>query len=92
MAKKYVFMIKDELGDEARAHGTYFLDKVHEFPSFDWEDEAMVAAFEAWKYNLTKKGQEEWEATFGPECKVFLERLASDMSLSEMVALGWGEL
>lgn len=89
---KYVFMTRDELGDETRAHGTEFLSGVHEFPRFDPEDEAMVAAFEAWKCNLTAKGQEEWEATFGPECKVFLERLASDMSLSEMVALGWGEL
>lgn len=89
---KYVFMVRDELGDDHRAFGTEFLSGVHEFPSFDWEDEAMVDAFEAWKSNLTTRGQEEWESTFGPESKVFLERLASDMSLSEMVALGWGEL
>lgn len=89
---KYIFMIRDELGDEVRAHGTEFLSGVHEFPSFDWEDDAMVAAFMAWKSSLTRRGQEEWEATYGAESTVFLERLASDMSLSEMAALGWGEL
>ena len=92
MAKKYVFMTRDELGDEARAYGTEFLSGVHEFPSFDPGDEAMCEAFEAWRRNLVERGQKEWESVFGPESKVFLERLASDMSLSEMVALGWGEL
>lgn len=89
---KYVFMGRDELGDEFRAHGTEFLEGVHEFPHYDLEDEAMDAAFEAWKRSLTEKGQKEWKATFGPECRFFLDRLVSDMSLSEMVALGWGEL
>lgn len=74
MVKRYVFMIKDELGCERRAHGTEFLSGVHDFPSFDREDKAMQAAFEAWKDSLLERGQKEWETTFGPECKVFLER------------------
>lgn len=89
---KYVFMVRDELGDECRAFGTEFLSGVHEFPRFDPEDEAMSEAFVAWKSNLVRRGQQDWESTFGPESKIFLERLASDMTLSEMVALGWGEL
>lgn len=92
MAKKYVFMVKDELGGEHRAFGTRFLSIVHEFPSFDPEDDAMCEAFEAWRRNLVERGQKDWESTFGPESTIFLERLASDMNLSEMVAAGWGEL
>lgn len=89
---KYIFMIKDELGDELRAYGSEFLSGVYEFPHFDPEDEAMSEAFVAWKSNLVRRGQQDWESRFGPESKVFLERLASDMSLSEMIEAGWGEL
>ena len=92
MAKKYIFMVRDELGDEFRAYGSEFLSGVHEFPSFDEDDEAMYAAFKSWRFNLVTRAQRSWASTHGPECEVFLERLASDMSLSEMIALGWGEL
>lgn len=93
MSKKYVFMVRNEVGEEHRAYGTRLLSVVHAFPDFDPEyDEAMCEAFEAWRRNLTERGQKDWESVFGPESTIFLERLASDMSLSEMVALGWGEL
>lgn len=77
---KYIFMTRDELGDEIRAHGTEFLSGVHEFPSFDPEDDAMWEAFEAWRRNLVERGQKDWESIFGPESTIFLERLASDMT------------
>ena len=92
MAKNYVFMVRDELGDEHRAFGTRLLSVTHGFPDFDPEDDAMCEAFAAWRRNLTERGQKDWESVFGPESEVFLERLTSDMSLSEMVAAGWGEL
>lgn len=42
---KYIFMRRDELGDEIRAHGTPFLEAEHEFPNFDRDDECMYDAF-----------------------------------------------
>lgn len=89
---RYVVMVKDELGDEHRAFGSEFLEAKHSFPSFDEEDEAMQVALEAWKTSIEDRAQSEWNETFGPESRVFLERDHSDMSLREMAALGWGEL
>lgn len=88
----YIFMRRDELGDKQRAFGTQFLSGVHVFPSFSEDDEAMCEAFEAWRRSLVERGQAEWEATFGPESRIFLERLVSDMSPWEMAQLGLGEL
>lgn len=88
---KFVVMFKDECGDEHRAYGTEFLSAVHEFPSFDADDDAMVAAFFAWQSNIETRAQAEWEAHFGPECRLFIERLHSDISLSEWYAMGYGD-
>ena len=81
---KYVVMVKDELGDDFRAYGTPFLEAEHEFPSFEEDNEAMCDAFYAWVSSIEERAQLEWEQVFGPECRVFLERKASDYSLSEL--------
>lgn len=90
--KKYVFMRRDELGDEVRAHGTDFLADVHSFPAFDEEDEAMFSAFCAWKDALEERGQREWEEHFGPESRIFLEEEYSskfnNMGLSDLEIYG----
>lgn len=87
---KFVFMITDECGDDSRAYGSSFLESVHEFPAFDADDEAMQAAFDAWKLSLVTKAQEEWNHIYGPESRIFLERLYSDMSMGDWRRLGYG--
>lgn len=87
---KYLVMYVDECGDEHRAHGTEFLEGVHEFPSYDEDDAAMWSAFLAWEASITERAQCEWEEVFGPECRVFLERDYSDMSLSDWARAGFG--
>ena len=42
---KYVFMVREETGEEVRAFGSPILEGVHEFPSYDPDDEAMEDAF-----------------------------------------------
>ena len=86
---KFVVMFCDECGDEHRAYGTEFLERVHEFPSYDEDDRAMFYAFLAWESEVTERAQREWEETFGEECRVFLEREFSDMTLSDWARLGF---
>ena len=88
---KFVFMRRDELGEESRAYGSEFLEKVHEFPNYDTEDEAMLEAFYTWKKVTEDKGNKEWRSIFGPESTVFLEREYSDMSMSDWHKMGYGE-
>ena len=80
---KFVFMLRDELGDEKRAYGTEFLSKVHEFPNYDEDDEAMEEAFYTWKSVMEEKGNKEWQSHFGEECRIFLEREFRDMYSSK---------
>lgn len=87
---KYVFMVREETGEEVRAFGSPLLEEVHEFPSYDPDDEAMEDAFSAWKNNLETRGQKDWEQKFGPESRVFLERQYSDMSLGDWQRMGYG--
>ena len=86
---KYVVMVRDELGDVSRAFGSPNLEKEYVYPAFDWEDEDMVVAFDAWQSNIETRLQNEWESIFGPECQVFLERKLSDLSLGEWAQLGF---
>jgi len=81
---KFVIMVRDELGEESRAYGTDFLSAIHEFPSFDEDDAAMTEAFFAWMSSVENRAQADWESVFGPESSVFIERLFSDMTLSEL--------
>ena len=85
----YVVMIRDELGDVSRAFGSPNLEREYVYPAFDWEDEDMVVAFDAWQSNIEERLQNEWEHIFGPECQVFLERKLSDLSLGEWAQLGF---
>ena len=73
MDRVYVFMRRDELGDEVRAHGTEFLEGEYRFPDFEEGDDAMNAALCAWQQSLESRGQEEWEELFGSESHIFLE-------------------
>jgi hypothetical protein len=84
---KYVFMVRDELGDKRRAEETEFLAAVHEFPEYEENDDAMAMAFYTWKQAMTERGQREWEEIYGSESRVFLERLWSDYYKNMMVRL-----
>jgi len=79
MDRVYVFMRRDELGDEVRAHGTEFLEGEYRFPDFEEGDEAMNAALWAWQQSLELRGQEEWEELFGSESHIFLEEKDSSV-------------
>ena len=88
MDRVYVFMRRDELGEEVRAHGSDFLEAEHSFPAFDEEDEAMFSAFTAWSDSLETRGQEEWEELYGPESKIFLEeKYSSQFARMQMPGL-----
>lgn len=63
----------DECGDEFRAHGTEFLEGEYTFPNFDEDDEAMSAAYFAWRDSLTERANKEWAEIYGPECRLFIE-------------------
>ena len=86
---KYVVMVRDELGDCSRAYGSPNLEKEYTFPAFDWEDEDMVIAFNAWQDGIESRLQEEWKRIYGEESTIFLERKYSDMSLSDWARLGF---
>jgi len=88
---KFIFMYRDELGHESRAYGSEFLEKIHEFPNYDSDDEAMTEAFYVWKNMTEDKGNKEWRNIFGSESTVFLEREHSDMSMSDWHKLGYGD-
>ena len=88
---KFIFMGRDELGDDFRAYGSEFLEKVHEFPNYDSEDEAMEEAFYTWKQVMEEKGNKEWRSLYGPESTIFLEREYSDMSMSDWHKMGYGD-
>lgn len=86
---KYIVMIKDEVGEVMRAHGSQALEKEYSYPDVDWDNELETEVFYAWQYELECRLQEEWEKIYGPECQVFLERKFSDMSLADWARLDY---
>ena len=70
---KFYFMGIDELGDEFRAHGTPFLEEVHEFPKFE-ENEEMWQAYLAWETAMEERANREWQEIYGDECWIHLEK------------------
>ena len=87
---KYVAMKKDELGFENRCF--LFENEIYEFPAFDSDNDAMFIAFHAWKDAIEERLNKEWQEKYGSESYIFLERLYSDMSLSDWRKLGYGGL
>ena len=85
---KYVAMKKDELGFESRC--ILFESEVYDFPKFDDDDNAMFIAFHAWKDAIEERLNKEYQTRYGSESYIFLERLYSDMSLSDWHRLGYG--
>jgi hypothetical protein len=87
---KYIFMVRDELGDERRAYGNEFIESEHTFPDYDQNDEAMQSAFLAWKNSMVERANTEFAEIYGDESSIFMEPLYSDMfahmSLSQMEA------
>ena len=77
---KFVVMLRDECGDERRAYGNEFLEKIHEFPDFEDGDEAMTRALWIWQDTIESTAQSMWDEAHAPgECTIFLEREYSDM-------------
>lgn len=95
--RKFLFMVRDELGEFKRAHGTTFLEGEYTFPAFKDDDEPMWNAFITWQASMEEKAQAEWEEIFGSESRVFLEENCrakfSNMSLGELETyaayMGW---
>ena len=76
---KFVVMFRDECGYDCRAYGDEFLEKIHEFPDFDTDDDAMHQAFITWVWNVEEKAQALWDERHAPgECTLFLEREYED--------------
>ena len=76
---KYVFMVRDELGDERRAYGNEFIEGEHSFPDYDHDDEAMWSAFLAWENAMVNRANAEFAEIYGDESTLFMEPLYSDM-------------
>lgn len=78
---KYIFMMRDELGEEFRAYGNDFLAGVHEFPRVPDDEDPMWDAFLAWESKMNEQARKAWlDAGYGEECSgPYLERLDTDL-------------
>lgn len=84
MKRTYVFMFRDECGDETRAYGTDFLEAEHTF-SLDAPEEIAEDVLRGWLLSMEAAAQHDWEEKYGSECRVFVEE-THDSQLRNMTA------
>ena len=71
---KFIFMYRDESGNEIRATGSEFFDQEYEFKDLDLSNASIAHAFVIWKKKLQEKGQIEWEHINGSG-SIFLKQI-----------------
>lgn len=78
MKKTYIFMLRDECGDEYRAYGSDFLEAEHTFQLDAPEDIAEEVLF-GWLLSMESAAQREWEEKYGCECRLFMEETSQSI-------------
>lgn len=78
MKRTYIFMLRDECGDETRAYGTDFLEAEHTF-SLDAPEEIAEDVLRGWLLSMEAAAQHDWEEEYGSECCLFMEETSQSL-------------